>query len=41
MTEFKCLKVVFVLMEARVFKNSLCYYAESDVSTKVIGRRED
>ena len=34
MTEFKCLKAVFVLMEIRACNNLLCYYTENDVSTK-------
>ena len=39
MIEFKCLKAVFVLMEACTCNNLLCYYTESDVSTKARGRR--
>ena len=34
-----CLKAVFVLMEARAYNNLLCYYTETDISTKVRGRR--
>ena len=39
MIEFKCLKSVIVLMEACACNNLLCCYTESDVSTKVRGRR--
>ena len=38
MTELKCLKAVFVLMEATACNNLLCYYTESDVCTKFRGR---
>ena len=42
MREFKCLKAVFVLMETRAYNNSLRYYTEGNVSTKVRRiRRED
>ena len=35
MTEFKCLKAVFALMEKRAYNNLLCYNKEGDGSTKV------
>ena len=34
MTEFKCLKAVFVSMEVRACNSLLCYYTENDVSMK-------
>ena len=34
MTEFKCLKAVFVSMEVRACL--LCYYTENDVSMKML-----
>ena len=39
MIEFKCLKAVSVLMEARACNDLLCYYTESDICTKARGRR--